>query len=239
MASIPPFSGFPEEGLQFLKDLEENNNRDWFQVHKQGYLDHVVAPAQSFIVTFGKKLQKLSPGIRYDTRTNGHGSLGRIYRDLRFSKDKRPYNTHVWLVFWEGPGKKMESPKFGIGFDREGWGLHSGHHMFSKPMLEAYREAVVDETLGPELEAAIAPLQRGGAYEIGEMKYKRVPQDYDPDHPRAHWLRYGGLSASRNSRDTQVLLKPEFVDRCLEVCQDLAPLHRWLVKVDQRSRSRV
>ncbi len=129
----------------------------------------------------------------------------------------------------------MESPGYGIGFDREGWGLHGGHHTFSKPVLEAYRDAVVDETLGPELEAAISPLRRGGAYEIGEMKYRRVPQGYDPNHPRAHWLRYGGLWAYRNFRDTRVLLSPEFVDRCFEVCQELAPLHRWLVMIDQRS----
>ncbi len=104
-------------------------------------------------------------------------------------------------------------------------------------MLKAYRQAVVDEVLGPELEAAIAPLKKGGRYEIGEMKYKRVPRGYDSDHPRANWLRYGGLWAYRNYRGTDVLRTPAFVDRCLEVSSELLPLHRWLVDLDLRSRS--
>ncbi len=236
MTSLPTFSGFPPKAFKFLEDLEKNNNREWFQAHKQEYMDSIVAPAQSFIVTLGKRLQTLSPGMRYDTRTNGQGSMGRIYRDLRFTKDKRPYNTHVWFVFWEGPGKKMECPGFGIGFDREGWGMYGGHHGFAKPMLLAYREAVVDDALGRELEEAITPLQRGGRYEIGEMKYTRVPAGYDPDHPRAHWLRYNGLWAHSRFQETEVIGKPAFVERCFDVGRELAPLHRWLVKVDQRSR---
>jgi uncharacterized protein (TIGR02453 family) len=238
MGDIAPFTGFPEEGLHFLQTLEKNNNRDWFQEYKQLYLDHVQAPAQSFVVAMGQKLQEISPGIRYDTRTNGQGSMGRIYRDIRFSKDKSPYNTHVWFGFWEGPGKKMESPGYGIGFDWEGWGIHGGHHMFSKPMLATYREAVDDETLGPELERAVAPLQKDSGYEIGEMKYKRVPRGYDPDHPRARWLKYGGLWAYKNFKEPEVLQKPEFVDRCFDVAQDLAPLHRWMVKVDEKLRAK-
>ncbi|MFQ5907557.1 MAG: DUF2461 domain-containing protein [Thermoplasmata archaeon] len=238
MGDIAPFTGFPEEGLHFLQTLEENNNRDWFQKYKQVYLDHVQAPAQSFVVAMGQKLQEISPGIRYDTRTNGQGSMGRIYRDIRFSKDKSPYNTHVWFGFWEGPGKKMESPGYGIGFDWEGWGIHGGHHMFSKPMLQAYREAVDDETLGRELEETMKPLQRAGGYEIGEVKYKRVPRGYDPDHPRAHWLKYGGLWAYRNFKEPEILQKPELVDRCFDVAQELAPLHHWMVRVDERLRAK-
>lgn len=238
MGDIAPFTGFPEEGLHFLQSLEKNNNRDWFQKYKQLYLDQVVAPAQSFVVSMGEKLQEISPGIRYDTRTNGQGSMGRIYRDIRFSKDKSPYNTHVWFGFWEGPGKKMEAPGYGIGFDREGWGIHGGHHMFSKSMLETYREAVDDDTMGPELEKAVGPLQKGGGYEIGEAKYKRVPRGYDPDHPRAHWLKYSALWAYKNFKEPEILQKPELVDRAFEVAQELAPLHRWLVRVDERVRAK-
>ncbi len=189
-------------------------------------------------MTFGKRLQRLFPGIHYDTRTNGQGSLNRIYRDIRFTKDKSPYNTHVWLAFWEGPGKKMESPGFGIGFDATGWGIHGGHPQFSKAMLESYRDAVVDRTLGSALEAAVAPLRKGHRYEIGGATFARVPRGYDPEHPRADWLRHDGLWAYRSFRDAAALHRPALVDRCVEVCRELAPLHRWLVKVDRRIRAR-
>ncbi len=238
MGEIAPFTGFPEEGLDFFRTLEKNNNRDWFLEHKQVYLDHVVAPAQSFVVAMGTKLQEISPGLRYDTRTNGQGSMNRIYRDIRFSKDKSPYNTHVWFGFWEGPGKKMASPGYGIGLDTEGWGIHAGSHPFSKSMLETYREAVDDEILGPELERAVGPLQEAGRFEIGDAKYKRVPRGYDTDHPRARWLKYDGLWAYKNFKEPEVVLKPELVDRCFEVAQEMAPLHHWLVKVDEKLRAK-
>ena len=116
--------------------------------------------------------------------------------------------------------------------------MHGGIERFSEPMLEAYRAAVVDEFLGPELEAALAPLRKGRRYEIGGLTYARVPRGFDADHPRVRWLPHDGLWAYRGFEATQVLHTPAFVDRCFELCLDLAPLHRWLVKVDRRSRAR-
>ena len=238
MPSVPPFAGFPPAASRFLRELEANNDRDGFQAHKQAYLDAIVAPAQSFVLAPGERLQKVLPGLRVDPRTDGRGSLGRIDRDIPFSKDKSPYNTHVRVAFWEGPGTNRESPGFGIGFDTGGWGVRGGVERFSKPLLDAHRHAVVDASLGAELEAALAPLRKGRRYEIGGRTYARVPRGFDADHPRARWLLHDGLWAYRGFEATQVLHTPAFVDRCFELCLDLAPLHRWLVKVDPRSRAR-
>lgn len=104
---LQSFSGFPEEGIQFLADLDVNNNRDWFQANKKLFQERLQIPAQQFVAALGVRLLKISAGIRYDTRTNGSGSLMRIYRDTRFSKDKTPYKTNISMAFWEGPGKKI------------------------------------------------------------------------------------------------------------------------------------
>jgi len=76
------------------------------------------------------------------------GSLFRIYRDVRFSKDKSPYKTWVGIRFWEGGGKAGGNPGFFFGFDATGGGLHVGMHGFDKEMLAAYRQAVDDDELG-------------------------------------------------------------------------------------------
>ena len=104
------FSGFPEEAARFLTQLSENNNRDWFNARKQVYANTIVTPAIAFVEAMGERLKYLSPHIQYDTRTNGQGSLMRIYRDIRFSKDKSPYKTWIGIRFWEGAGKKSELP---------------------------------------------------------------------------------------------------------------------------------
>jgi len=112
MSETAAFNGFPRELIQFYQGLSRNNDKSWFNEHKDIYARHVIAPAQDFVVSMGERLRMLSPGIVADTRANGAGSIFRIYRDLRFSKDKRPYKTFLGIFFWEGSGKKMENPGF-------------------------------------------------------------------------------------------------------------------------------
>lgn len=227
------FSGFPEAGLGFLTALAENNNREWFQEHKSDYLEQVLAPAQDFVFALGERLKDISPGLRYDPATNGTGSILRIYRDVRFSKDKTPYNTHVRMVFWEGTKKKMENPSLFVSVRPEGVGVYAGVHVFSKPLLSAYREAVADDQLGSDLEQAVVSVRGAGGYAVGGQHYKRVPRGYDAEHPRADLLRHNGLYAHTRIDDPRVIEIPELVDVCFAHLQDMAPLHQWLVRVVQ------
>jgi uncharacterized protein (TIGR02453 family) len=237
MSELPGFAGFPAEGLRFLADLAKNNEREWFEAHKEAYRESVLAPARDLVFALGERLKKaISPGIVYDTAANGSGSLLRIYRDLRFSADKRPYNPYVRLVFWEGARKKMENPSFFIRIAPDGVNVYAGIHVFQKPILTAYREAVVDDRLGPELEDAIASVEQAGAYTVGGEHYKRVPRGYDAEHPRADLLRYNGLWAhTADPADPAVIVTPELLEVCLAHCVDMAPLHHWLVAVGERA----
>jgi uncharacterized protein (TIGR02453 family) len=228
----PAFDGFPEEGLRFLSELDENNNRDWFQEHKDQYQQYVLAPTQDFVYALGERLRDVSPGIRYDERASGGGSILRIYRDLRFSKDKTPYNPNVRVVFWEGAGKRMETPSFFVRIQSDGVGIYAGMHVFPKPFLAAYREAVVDDELGGRLEAAMTAVREAGDYTLGGEHYKRVPRGYDADHRRADLLRYNGLWAhTAASLDATLITTPALLEACLEHCRNMAPLHHWLVEI--------
>jgi uncharacterized protein (TIGR02453 family) len=225
------FSGFPPEGIRFLSDLADNNDRNWFAAHKSTFQNQLQAPAQAFVVALGKRLQDVSPDIVYDTRLNGSGSLMRIYRDTRFSKDKTPYKTNVSLAFWAGPSKRAAYSAFYIRLEPGGGGIMTGRYAFDKPILAAYRDAVVDTEMGAELESVLAKIQAEGEYTIGGEHYKKVPRGYDPEHPRAGLLRYNGLHAFYLSIKPEHLTSAELVDICYEHCARMAPLHRWLVKV--------
>ena len=235
MDTASTFSGFPKQGLQFYRNLAANNNRDWFQVHKQEYLDYVLAPAVDFVIALGERLKTLSKSITYDTRTNGAGSIMRIYRDTRFSKDKTPYKTHLGISFGQGGKKKTESPGFHFHLDADGAALYTGLYMFSKPVLAAFRDAVVDDRLGKELESALAAVGRAGQYEIGGEQSKRVPARYDPSHRRADLLKYKGLYAKSPLIKPAVVSTPELVEVCFEHCRNMLPLQQWLAKVDSRA----
>jgi uncharacterized protein (TIGR02453 family) len=195
MSNQPTFSGFPNETLQFLKNLTANNNRDWFKAHEEDYHTSVLEPAQAFVITLGERLKTISKAISYDPQTNGSGSLMRIYRDIRFSKDKSPYHTHLRITFWEGSSKKTENPGYFFAMDANEGILYSGMHLFSKELLETYRQAVLDPTLGKELEAAVDAVQGAGKYVIGGDTYKRVPSGYPAENPRARFLLHTGLHA--------------------------------------------
>lgn len=226
------FGGFPQEGLHFFEALAHNNNREWFQAHKKDYQDYLQGPAQTFVVALGERLKTISGNIQYDTRLNGSGSIMRIYRDIRFSKDKTPYKTNLGIIFWEGRGKKTDNPGFYFHLDAGGAMAHAGMHGFQKPMLTAYRDAVVDESLGRELAAILASLRDEGHYSIGGEHYKRVPRGYDPDHKRADLLRHNGLGVSSSLIDPATVASPELLDLCFDHFQKMAPLQQWLVKVN-------
>lgn len=225
------FSGFPEKGLEFLKGLTTNNNKAWFEENREVYIEHLAAPALAFITEFGKLLQNyISPDIVYDTRTNGSGSLFRIYRDVRFSADKSPYKTHVGIFFWEGAGKKMENPGFYFQLEPGGAVMYAGKYQFDKDQLIAFRDAVVDDKKGAELERAIAAVKKAG-YEIGEVHYKKVPQGYDPAHPRAELLRFNTLYAKSPVIPVEIATTSQLLNVCLEHAIAMDPLQRWMVEL--------
>lgn len=235
MAEIQAFDGFPPQTFTFFKQIAANNNREWFQAHKQDYLDYLQTPALAFVVEFGEKLKAIAPGISFDTRTNGAGSLMRIYRDVRFSKDKSPYKDHLGLNFWEGSGKK-ETPGFHFWMDRGGGAVYGGFHGFPKPFLAAYREAVADDRLGRRLEQIVAKLGSQPGFEFGGEQLKRVPPGYPQDHPGGELLRYKGLHAKGPLIKPKQLQSRRVIRTCLEHARMLAPLHQWFVEVHQGLR---
>ncbi len=231
MGNLSTFTGFPEEGIQFLVDLAAHNERGWFEAHRDVYQTALLEPAQAFVMALGTKLQALIQGIHVDTRTDGSGVLMRIHRDTRFSPDKTPYKTNINGLFWEGSAKKTESPAFGFQLDATGMGLMAGISKFPPAMLAAYRAAVVDDTAGAELENVLERVRRTSTYEIAGEHYKRVPSGYDPNHERASLLRYDGLYVFSPHIPISDLFTPAIVDICYSHFQNMVPVQQWLMKM--------
>jgi uncharacterized protein (TIGR02453 family) len=223
------FSGFSLEGVNFLVRLKENNSREWFESQRHIYENALLDPARAFVTAMGEKLREMVPGINADPRRDR--SIFRIHRDTRFSRDKSPYKTHLGIFFWEGRGKKMECSGFYFHLEPPELGLYAGMHDFPSPLLKLYREAVVDQDRGKQLEAAIKEVKNRGPYEVGGLYYKRVPKGYDPAHPSASLLLYKGLWAGWSGNIPDELYRSDLVDLCASRCIDMLPLHRWLVEL--------
>jgi len=232
MSSKQAFGGFPKDALRFFKNLQNNNEREWFQDHKAEYEEHVLGPALDFVEVAGAELKKLSRGIQADPRRNGSGSIMRLHRDVRFSKDKSPYKAWLGINFWEGKGKKTECPGFYFHMDGKGAFVCGGIHGFPKPMLSEYRKAVVDPRRGRKLTEAIAELPKGCSLE--GVQYKRVPRGVDPDHERADLLLHGGLYAMSATIPAATVTSGKLLSECLKQWKKMMALERWLVTLQKR-----
>ena len=221
------FAGFPKATTMFVRDLSANNTKEWFQGHRDQYETYWLEPAKDFVAAAGAALRTIDRGIVAEARING--SIFRINRDVRFSKDKRPYKDHLDLWFWEGERKTAVSGYF-FRLTPKSLGLGAGAHSFDSDRLAAYRGKVVDTRAGASLKRAVTTSERAGWQVQGEH-YKRLPGGYDVSGAAAERLiRHNALWVGDDEPLPDVVFSPELVDHCLDRWRAAAPIHRWLVR---------
>ena len=229
MTSRSQFQGFPEGTFRFLSDIAANNNKAWFEANRKVYERCYLAPALKLVEALGPRLQEISKAVQFEARVNG--SLFRIQRDIRFSKDKTPYKTHLDLWFWEGERRGWNTPSFFFRLPADGITLGAGMHQFGKDFLEPYRKAVVDQVTAPTLVSALEEVGRTGIYQIGGDTRKAGPRGYDPNHERAGLLLHDGLWAALECSIPPEVQSGDFVDYCAEHFRAMWPVNRWLLNL--------
>jgi uncharacterized protein (TIGR02453 family) len=181
----PPFEGFPPEGITFLKKLKRNNNRPWFDRHKDEYESHVKLPMQSLITALQPHFERFAP--EFDI--NPKRSLFRIYRDIRFSNDKTPYKTHVAAHFvLRGKPKGVEGSGYYLHIEPGQVFLGGGIYMPDSGQLKGIRRAI--ETNAEKFLSILRNRKFIATFKRLEgEKLQRVPKGYAPDHPMGEWLK--------------------------------------------------
>lgn len=212
------FQSFTPAALTFLSDLKANNDREWFAANKQVYESEVKAPANQFGEAMSEALGDLVG------EPHGH-KLFRVYRDVRFSKDKTPYNPHIHLSF-APVDATASAPMWFFGLDPSSLSLGCGVFGFDKSGLESFRDAMQGPK-GRELIDLTADL-RGQGIRIGEPEMKRVPAGYDKDHPHAEALRRKGFSCWIDVEEIGFATEPKLVERTIEAMRPLLPAQRFL-----------
>ena len=233
MNATPSFSGFPKQTLTFFRNLAKNNDKLWFDSHREEYEKFVAAPSRDFVLALGDKLKRISPAVHADPRTNQ--SIFRINRDTRFSHDKTPYKTHLGIWFWEGARPRMECSGFYFHLEPGRLMLGVGLYMFPKELLDLFRQSVVHPKHGPLLTKAVADIRKKKGYFWGNQSYKKTPPGYDPHHPNAEFLLYNGLHAGVELPISPEVYKPGLADLCFNHYKTLLPLHAWLLALTNRT----
>jgi uncharacterized protein (TIGR02453 family) len=219
-----PASHFTPELFAFLDDLERNNEREWFRSNKGRYEEHLKQPALRFIEDFGGLLYDISPHFRAVPKATG-GSLFRIYRDTRFSKDKTPYKTHLGVHFRHEQGKGAHAPGFYLHIEPGAVACGFGLWTPPNPVLRRIRDRIVEDPAAWVAARTRATGDTGRLYAAGALK--RVPRGYDKDHPLAEELKLKSFAAMRSLPDSAVI-EDGFIEHFAHLCDQAAPMMRLL-----------
>lgn len=226
MSDTGKFAGFSKSTFKFLKDLEKNNKKEWFEKQRDIYENEILEPSFIFITEMGERLMSIAPAITAIPKIDK--SIFRIYKDVRFSKDKTPFKTHIGIFFWDGKRKKLENPGFYLQLNKNSIFLASGLYIFPKDLLKPYRDSVVDPDKGKKLRAVIKKITKTPEYKVGDTHYKRVPRGYDPEHPNADLLLYNGIHAYTENHLPKDIYTEAFIDYCFKIFKDFSPLNNWV-----------
>jgi uncharacterized protein (TIGR02453 family) len=218
------FGGIPDEGLAFLEDLEERNEREFFHANRGLYRERLLAPFTALLDAAAEALGPLAVD-------HGPSKVFRIHRDLRFSKDKTPYHTTMrGYVAQRAPLPGVVEVGYFVSYGPQGLYLAGGMWHPARAELERLRAAIDAEDSGPRL---VEVLARGTAagLEPNLDPLRRMPRSYAADHPRAELLRARSVTLRRHHQRGPWLVTAELLDRVVEGWRAVAPLNHWLDEV--------
>ena len=174
------FEGFPVSCTSFLEALGRNNSRDWFTANKQDYETQVRDPALAFIAAMAPELERISPHFGAIPKKIG-GSLMRVQRDIRFSKDKTPYKTNIGIQFRHALGKDVHAPGFYVHIEPGRCFLGAGIWRPDAKALARIRDFIVDNPASWRKARDHKPFK--GTYALEGEFLQRPPRGYPPEHP--------------------------------------------------------
>jgi uncharacterized protein (TIGR02453 family) len=198
------FSGWPEEALEFYEGLAADNTKTYWTKHKEIYDAKVLRPMTELV-------EELAPEF-------GETKVFRPYRDIRFSKDKTPYKTHIGAMVGSGY----------VQFSAQGLAAGNGMYGMAPDQLDRYRQAVAGDRTGGELEDVIAAVESAGIGVTGRDVLKAAPRGYPADHPRIGLLRYKGIVAWKEWPVAEWLETAAARDRVTGFLRATRPLSAWL-----------
>jgi uncharacterized protein (TIGR02453 family) len=208
-----------KETLQFLRELKKNNERDWFNKNKERF----VAANENFtrfvqtLIDETAKFDKSAAGL------DAKNSVFRIYRDIRFSKDKSPYKTHFGAVL-TGKAKGCLAGYY-LHLEPGNAFLAGGVHMTEPKYMKAIRAKISAE--GKKFLKIISDKNFKKTFKIEGEKLVRVPQGFDKEDPMAEFLKYKELTLV-HSLDDKKILSGDFAPYCAKIFKVMVPFNLFI-----------
>jgi uncharacterized protein (TIGR02453 family) len=217
---------FTPELFRFMRQLKKNNKPEWFKKKRDDYIEVARDPMLRFISDFGPHLRRISPHFVADPRPQG-GSMFRIYRDIRFSKDKKPYKTFASAQFRHERGKDVHAPGFYLHLGADEVFAGSGIWHPDGPSLAKIRNAIVEQPA--RWKRILSAKKFRDNLRLSGDSLKRAPRGFDPEHPLIEDLKRKDFIAVTDL-DEKAACAPGFIDSYTQICRAGAPLVKFLTE---------
>jgi uncharacterized protein (TIGR02453 family) len=223
------FTGFSPETLEFLKNLERNNNKVWFETHRQEYQHHLLEPFQGLVQAMGAFMLTLDPWLEITPAIDR--TISRIYRDTRFAKDKSPYKTTMWLTFKRPNKDWKDAPAYFFEIASSWYHYGMGFYSASKATMDQLREAI--DTQPDEFLDAISFYAQQQVFVVEGEQYKKL---LDASKPEAiqEWYQRKNLYLVCKREADQRLFNKKLVEELQAGFRMLAPLYHFLGQICTR-----
>jgi len=218
------FHGFPKDLFTFFEDLGRNNNREWFNANKPRYQESVVKPMGDYIRSIAPLLQSISPHYRAYPNPHG-GSMFRIYRDTRFSKDKTPYKTHAACHFRHLAHGDAHAPGFYMHLEPGRISFGGGIWRPSSKHLGLIREFIADNPSAWEKLSNSSAVRKLGGIQGDQLK--RPPRGYDADARHIEDLKRKSFYIMADAAP-ELALGPELVTESAKVFRIAGKLNQFI-----------
>lgn len=227
------FKGFSPAALQFLMELQFNNNKAWFEENKQRYLNDVAEPFKLLVKELTPFMLSIDPGL--ETRPELGKTISRIYRDTRFSKDKTPYKTSVWITFRRVGRDWLYDPAFFFEVTPDLYRYGMGFYTATKPTLDCLRELIDDNDPGfAEIKALY---ENQELFVMEGEKYKKFFAGTKPED-LLDWYQRKNIYYMCTKKPDKLLFSPKLTDAVKDCFQELIPFYRFLWRIKSEGEAK-
>jgi uncharacterized protein (TIGR02453 family) len=220
------YAGFEKHTIRFLEELSVNNNREWFKEHKSRYEAEVLDVALRFIISMQEPLADFAPRFTA-VPTRVGGSLMRVYRDTRFSKNKLPYKTNIGIQFRHEQAKDVHSPGYYLHIEPGEVFVGAGMWRPDSDPLRGIRERIAAKPAEWQRALSGKPFSRN--FSLGGEKLMRPPRGFDKEHECIEDIKRKSFIAVRELK-VEDCLRPQFQKTVEASFKSAEPFMRFLCK---------
>jgi len=221
------FNGFSPKTLKFLRGLKANNNKNWFETHKSDYNEFVLQPLRYLVTDLGDFMLDIDP--RFEITPAVNKAISRIYRDTRFSKDKSPFRSTVWITF-KNRSKDWTTRVCGYFFELsvDSYRYGMGFYDAAPAIMSKFRETIDDDTKA--FLKTISFFDKQKTFVLEGEKYKRII-DKSKSEKIQYWYQRKNMYLVCNRKINDVLFSRRLVSDLITGFNMIAPLYHYLQRI--------